>query len=72
MTDEPTTEVAPQVDSFANHVIGDWNDAMERFFSAVDRKRAARDLTDAEARDALRRGYGEDIAEAWDEWSDDE
>lgn len=58
----------PHVQSFANHVLGDWDDAMFKFMSAVERKQRARGLTDAEVRTALVIGYGPDVAEQWDEW----
>ncbi len=58
----------PELVSFANHVIGDWENAMERFFSAVDRKAAARGLSDVDVRSALLLGYGGDVVDAWQDW----
>lgn len=64
-----TTELDhPRIDSFANHVLGDWDTAMDGFFNAVDRKRRARDLNGKAVREALNRGYGHEVGDAWDEW----
>lgn len=56
------------VDSFANHVLSDWDSAMHDFFNAVDRKRRARGLTGKQVRAALDRGYGYEIGDGWDDW----
>lgn len=62
----------PQITSFANHVFIDWEDATSRFFERVERKAEARGLTDRQVRAALAEGYGDDIADSWDEWCDPE
>lgn len=62
----------PEITSFANHVVVDWEDTMDRFFTAVAKKAQARDLTDAQVRLALSSGYGDEIADQWDEWAEAE
>jgi hypothetical protein len=62
------SEQTNPMDSFANHVLADWDAAMDTFFNAVDRKRRARDLTGAQVREALNRGYDDVVSDAWDEW----
>lgn len=62
----------PEITSFANHVYSDWDSAMFGFFSGVERKQRARGLSDAQVRAAMREGYGDDIADAWDEWTADD
>lgn len=57
-------------DKFASYVLSDWDLAMDKFFSAVERKRVERGLSAAAVKEALARGYGSDIADAWDEWMD--
>lgn len=57
------------VDGFANHILSDWDEAMDRFFRGVDYKSRCLDLEPNEIRDSLVRGYGYEVAEAWDEWS---
>ncbi len=61
----------PELVSFANHVIGDWENAMERFLSAVDRKASARGMSDEDIRAALLLGYGGDVVDAWLDWVSD-
>ena len=65
-------EVTPHAVSFANHVITDWNEAMDMFFGRCDHKRRARGLSDADVRDALAAGYPDEVVDAWDEWASDE
>ena len=60
----------PQATSFANRVLSDWESAMDRFFGAVERKKLALQLTDKQVRKALSVGYGDDVADAWDDWTD--
>lgn len=55
--------------TFADDVLGDWDDAMDRFFTAVQRKADAAGLKSEVVRDELVRGYGHEVADAWDEWS---
>jgi hypothetical protein len=57
-----------QAASFANEVLVDWDDAMDQFFDRVERKMRTRDLTTEQVREALIRGYGYEVGDAWDEW----
>jgi hypothetical protein len=61
---EPTQEV-----SLSNAVSGDWDRAMEKFFDAVERERTQRGMTVEETVKNLKRGYGWDVAEEWENWS---
>lgn len=61
---EPTPSEPKEV-SFANYVLGDWDNAMEEFFHAVERKMTARGLTVKEVETALIEGYGYEVGEAW-------
>jgi hypothetical protein len=65
----PTDADRTQEISFANHIIGDWDDAMDGFFRAVERKMRARNLTPAQVGVALDIGYGEAVADNWYEWT---
>ncbi len=60
----------PALVSFANHLVIDWDEAMDKFFQAVAKKQAARDLTDSDVEAALQLGYGDEVAEAWQEWAE--
>lgn len=62
----------PRTTSFANHVLPDWEAAMDDFYTAVERKMRARDLTTSEVMAALTRGYGDEIADGWVDWMDEE
>ncbi len=58
------------VTSFANLILSDWEDAMQRFFEAVDRRREEHGLTPAEVAFALDIGYGDEVGDAWREWDE--
>lgn len=54
--------------TFANLILVDWENAMHQFFTAVDRKRLDRGLTNRDVADALFLGYGDEVADQWNEW----
>ena len=54
--------------TFANLILGDWENAMHQFFTAVDRKRLDRGLSTRDVADALFLGYGDEVADQWNEW----
>jgi hypothetical protein len=53
----------------ADLVMGDFDSAMHGFFSSVDRHRLALNMSADEVSSVLARGYGDDIADQWDEWA---
>ncbi len=65
-----TSAERPEITSFANHVLFDWESAMQQFFECVEKKRETRGLTVAQARKALDVGYGDEIGDAWAEWNE--
>lgn len=73
MTERPSssTLAEPQV-SLSDAVISDWDQAMDRFFTAVSREALKRNLTSPEVADALAHGYGHDVADEWREWNDND
>lgn len=68
MTQPTPSADHPAVASFTNHVMTDWDEAMNGFFAAVEKKMEARGLTPADVTTALDRGYGDVVADAWEEW----
>jgi hypothetical protein len=58
--------------TFANYILSDWDNAMHQFFERVEIAGERLDLTADEIRNGLRLGYGDDIADAWDEWLADD
>lgn len=56
---------------FATAVLGDWHTATDKFFTAVEKERVARNLSVKEVTVALREGYGSAIADEWLDWSDE-
>lgn len=65
---EPKPESDP-IKAFANHILMDWDRALDMFFTKADEKRQKVGLTDDQVAAALDLGYGEDIADAWREWA---
>lgn len=59
---------ADKLSSFANAVLYDWQDAMQRFFEKVEDRRERDGLSEDDVRRALDIGYGADVADAWSEW----
>lgn len=62
---------AHAVGSFANHVLPDWQAAMDVFFNDVDRKRRGRGMTGEQVREALDHGYGDEVGNEWADWYGD-
>jgi hypothetical protein len=58
-------------DSFANYVLPAWDAAMDAFFTRVVFSMRRKGLTPAEVSRQLSRGYGDMIAESWDDWIKD-
>lgn len=52
----------------ANAVLGDWDDAVAKFFAATKRRMRDSGVTVAQVRDALYLGCGDEIACAWLEY----
>jgi hypothetical protein len=61
-----------QAASFANHILTDWDSAMDIFFRRVETKQRAKGLTDAQVAAALDIGYGESVTDCWTEWNEDD
>lgn len=59
-------------ESLSNAVQNEWLTAMDRFFSSVDRERVKRGLTVAQAQEEILLGYGEEIADDYAYWSDED
>lgn len=58
--------------SFADSVLSDWDDAMDRFFSKVETLMLVRGLTPEQVRKELDRGYGYEVGDNWVDWIGDE
>lgn len=56
---------------FSNAVLGDWDEAMDKFFRAVEKRRVADGLRRIQTAYALKEGYGTTVADNWLEWSED-
>lgn len=67
-TEQPQLGEAGRI-SIANALLGDWNAAMDRFFEAAERERERRGITDEAMAVVLDSGYGDEIADAWREWT---
>lgn len=67
-TTQTQTAPDPKIGAFANAVLPDYEEAMDRFFDKVQTKALSEGLTDAEVVAALTRGYGYEVSEAWTDW----
>ena len=53
---------------FANEILPHWEDALDTFFTAVDKKRREYDVSHEDIWLVLQAGYGRDVADNWDTW----
>ena len=53
---------------FANLILPDWEIAMDRFYSDVQRRMERLGLTTQQVFDALDIGYGDNVADDWVTW----
>ncbi len=60
-----------EIVTFANAVLGDWDDAMDKFFRAVEKARQRANLSVREVATVLRDGYGDTTANEWLDWSEE-
>ncbi len=57
-----------EISAFSNLINSDFEAAMNTFFERVERKAEAKGLSDEDVNRALLVGYGEEVADEWDEW----
>lgn len=58
----------PKRKAFANLILPDWEDAVEKFFSRIADKAKREELSPKDVYMSLLHGYGQEIADEWAEW----
>jgi hypothetical protein len=69
---EDRIEIVEEEVTFARYLLADWTHALHQFFQKVELASERWDMTADEVNTALRLGYGDEIADAWEAWVSDE
>lgn len=65
---EDTLASGEALKAFNNRVFSTWDRLIDQFFEKCETEARAAGLSDEDVNRALWRGYGGDIADAWNEW----